>query len=122
METYQDFKELLALFHVHNVEYMIVGGNAMAFHGAPRSTGDIDLFFNATPANGERIFAALRDCGFASLGLTSNLFSEPGQVVQLGRPPLRIDILTDIKAVDWRQADREKVRGTLCGCTGTFYW
>jgi len=111
MEIYPDFRELLALFHAHGVEYVIVGGYAIAFHGAPRATGDIDLLVNPTPTNAERIVAALRDFGFASLAFTANDFSIPGQVVQLGVPPVRIDILTDIEGVTWEQADRGKIAG-----------
>ncbi len=111
MEIHRDFKELLALFHAHNVEFVIVGGYALAFHGAPRSTGDIDLLVNPTEANGEKVVAALNDFGFASLGLTAKDFSTPGQVVQLGVPPVRVDILTDIEGVDWKQADQGKSAG-----------
>ncbi len=111
MEIYPDFRELLALFRAHNVEFVIVGGYAMAFHGAPRATGDIDLLINPSPANAERVVAAINSFGFASLGLTANDFSNPGQVVQLGMPPVRIDILTDIEAVPWQHADQGKVAG-----------
>jgi hypothetical protein len=111
MEIFPDFKELLALFRVHGVEYVIVGGYALAFHGAPRYTDDIDLLINPTPANAQRIVAALDAFGFASLGLTVQDFATPGQVVQLGMPPIRIDILTDIEAVSWEQANRGKIAG-----------
>ncbi len=115
MEIYPAFRELLALFHARGVEYVIVGGYAIAFHGAPRATGDIDLLINPAPANAQRVVAALGDFGFASLGLSSKDFTTPGQVVQLGVPPVRIDILTDIEAVTWNQADQGKVAGTYGG-------
>jgi hypothetical protein len=109
MEIYRDFQELLALFNVHGVEYVIVGGYALAMHGAPRSTGDIDLFINPAPANAERVVAALSAFGFASLGFKPEDFSRPGQIVQLGVSPVRIDILTEIDGVTWEQVDHGKV-------------
>ncbi|MBI4978485.1 MAG: hypothetical protein HZC28_13480 [Spirochaetes bacterium] len=104
MEKQDDFKELLALFNNHGVEYLIVGGYALAFHGAPRSTGDIDLFVNPDPVNAERIMKALDVFGFGDVGLTAADFSAPGRVVQLGYPPVRIDILTSISGVTWEAA------------------
>jgi hypothetical protein len=65
-----DFRELLELFNVHNVEYMIVGGYALAFHGAPRYTGDLDVLVKPDPENARRVLAALAKFGFAALGLT----------------------------------------------------
>ena len=68
MEVQPDFKELLALFNAHRVEYMIVGGYALAFHGAPRFTRDLDVFVKSDPENAQHILAALETFGFASLG------------------------------------------------------
>lgn len=65
-----DFRELLELFNAHNVEYMIVGGYALAFHGAPRYTGDLDVLVKPDPENARRVLAALAKFGFAALGLT----------------------------------------------------
>jgi len=69
METQPDFRELLALFNAHQVEYLIIGGYALAFHGAPRFTGDLDIFVNPEAANAQRILAALAALGFASVCL-----------------------------------------------------
>lgn len=96
MEVPTDFKELLVLFNGNHVEYMIVGGYALAFHGAPRFTGDLDLFVNPTMDNAARVVAALHAFGFGSLGLTSNDFDRPDHVVQLGVSPVRIDLVTSI--------------------------
>ena len=111
MEIRTDFKELLELFNKHKVEYLIVGGYALAFHGAPRVTGDIDLFVRPTDENAERILAALNDFGFGSLDLSRKDFTTPGMVVQLGVPPIRIDIITRVSGVSWQQADAGKVAG-----------
>lgn len=104
MDVQPDFKELLALFNKHRVEYMIVGGYALAYHGAPRYTGDLDLFVKPEPQNARHILAALTDFGFGSLGLESTDFDQPNKVVQLGVPPVRVDIITSLSGVTWREA------------------
>ncbi len=111
MEIRIDFKGLLELFNKHKVEYLIVGGYALAFHGAPRVTGDIDLFVRPTSQNAERILAALDEFGFGSLRLSKGDFTTPGVVVQLGVPPVRIDIITRVSGVSWEKADADKVPG-----------
>ncbi|MFH1719025.1 MAG: nucleotidyl transferase AbiEii/AbiGii toxin family protein [Planctomycetota bacterium] len=111
MEIRTDFKELLELFNKNKVEYLIIGGYALAFHGAPRFTGDIDLFIRPVRENAERILAALNEFGFGSLDLSEDDFTMPGKVVQLGVPPIRIDIVTSISGVSWEKADAGKVPG-----------
>jgi len=88
MEVQPDFRELLALFNDHRVSYMIVGGYALAFHGAPRFTGDLDIFIKPDHENATRIVSALDAFGFASLGLTTTDFERPDQVIQLGVSPV----------------------------------
>jgi hypothetical protein len=111
MEVQKDFKELLELFNRHNVEYVIVGAYALAHHGVPRFTGDIDIYVHPTPENAQKILAALDDFGFGSLDLTAEDFQKPGSVVQLGVPPVRIDIITSITGVVWQEADKGKNEG-----------
>ncbi|UCD51608.1 MAG: hypothetical protein JSW27_03055 [Phycisphaerales bacterium] len=111
MEIPNDFKELLELFNSHKVEYLIVGGYALAFHGAPRVTGDIDLFIRSTRENAERILAALNEFGFGSLHLSIEELTKPGMVIQLGVPPVRIDLITRVTGVSWEKADAAKVPG-----------
>jgi hypothetical protein len=101
MEVQPDFKELLALFNDHRVSYVIVGGYALAFHGAPRFTGDLDIFVKPDHENATRIITALDTFGFASLGLTAVDFESPDQVIQLGVPPVRVDLITSISALSW---------------------
>ena len=111
METHPDFSELLVLFNAHHVEYLIVGGYALAFHGVPRFTGDLDIFVNSEAANAQRILTALAAFGFASVGLTPSDFERPDQVVQLGVPPVRIDLITSITGVSWDEAWAGRVTG-----------
>jgi hypothetical protein len=103
-EVEQDFRELLALFNAHKVEYVIVGAHALAFHGAPRYTGDLDILVRPDAGNARRILDALEEFGFASLGLTIEDFAEPGKVVQLGVAPVRIDLVTSLTGVSWEEA------------------
>ena len=112
MEVQQDFKELLKLFNKHNVEYVIVGGYALAFHGAPRYTGDIDLLIKPDQENAQKVLNALKDFGFAELDLTSSDFFLPGKIVQLGVPPVRIDIITSLTGLTWEQIVPNRVNGT----------
>ncbi len=111
MEVDPDFKELLALFNKHRVEYLVVGGYALAFHGAPRFTGDLDLYVRPAAANARRVLAALDAFGFGSLELTEDDFCLPGKVVQLGVPPIRVDLITSLSGTSWKQADAGKARG-----------
>ncbi len=111
MEVQQDFRDLLALFAAHQVDYLVVGAYALACHGAPRYTGDIDLLVRPDPGNAERILRALHSFGFGTVGLVAEDFSLPNKVVQLGVPPVRIDILTSITGVAWNEAVAGRVEG-----------
>ena len=99
MDIQQDFRDLLELFNSHRVDYVIVGGYALAFHGAPRYTGDIDIFVKPDARNADNIISALEVFGFGSLGLVAADFEKAGQIIQLGVPPVRIDIITSIAVV-----------------------
>jgi len=111
MEVQPDFKELLGLFNTRHVDYLIVGGYALAFHGAPRFTGDLDILVKPDPDNAQKILLALAEFGFGSLGLTSQDFIETERVVQLGVPPVRIDIITSLTGVTWPEAWAGKISG-----------
>lgn len=110
MEVQKDFKELLELLNEHKVKYMIVGGYALAFHGAPRYTGDIDIFVKPEKNNAENVMKALHAFGFGSLDINEDDFSSPNKVVQLGVPPVRIDLITSITGVDWETAENNRVK------------
>lgn len=111
MEVQPDFRDLLALLNEHEVSYLIVGGYALAFHGAPRFTGDIDVYVRPDPENARRVLEALSAFGFSFSSLSVKDFEEPDHVVQLGVPPVRIDLLTSISGVTWEEADAHKVPG-----------
>jgi hypothetical protein len=109
MEVQPDFKELLALFNDHRVSYVIVGGYALAFHGAPRFTGDLDILVKADHENAGRIVTALGVFGFASLGLTESDFDHPDQIIQLGVAPVRVDLITSITGLSWEDVFTSRV-------------
>jgi hypothetical protein len=96
----RDFKEFAALLNACGVEYLVVGGYALAAHGHPRFTGDIDFWVAHDTANIERLLKALHDFGFGSLGLQARDFDDD-TVVQLGLPPRRIDLLTGLDGVEF---------------------
>ena len=113
MEVQPDFRELLALLNEHKVEYLIVGGYALAFHGAPRFTGDIDIFVRPDVENASRVLIALAAFGFRFPNLTAADFESPNKVVELGVPPVRIDIITSISGVSWEEAEAGKEPGNF---------
>jgi hypothetical protein len=104
MEIQQDFKEFFESFNAHDVQFVLVGGYALAFHGVPRYTGDLDVLVNPVPENARRIMAALTDFGFGGLDLEAEDFCVPAQVIQLGVSPVRIDILTSLTGLSWDEA------------------
>jgi len=120
MEVQPDFKELLALLNAHGIEYVIVGGYALAFHGAPRYTGDLDIMVKADSENAARIIKALEKFGFGEAGLTPDDFQQVEKVVQLGVPPVRVDILTSLTGVSSDEAFSGRVEGTYGGVSVYF--
>jgi len=111
MEVQKDFREFVELLNEHEVEFIIVGGYALAFHGVPRFTGDIDVFVKADIENAKRIMNALAAFGFGSLDLTIDDFKDQNKVIQLGLPPVRIDIITSLSGVTWEEVDASKESG-----------
>ncbi len=111
----QDFREFVELLIIHRAEYLIVGGYAVGVHGHPRYTGDLDIWLNPTQENAERVLACVNEFGFASYGLTQNDFIKEGNIVQLGYPPLRIDLLTQIDGVTFRECFENKIQVEIEG-------
>ncbi len=111
MEPQPDFRELLRLFEEHDVEYLVVGAYALAFHGVPRATGDLDILIRADVSNAQAVLSALDAMGFSGLGLSREDFIQPNQVIQLGLPPVRVDILTSLSGVSWEEAIAGRQKG-----------
>ncbi len=106
----QDFKEFIQSLNSNDVRYLVIGGYALAAHGCPRYTKDLDIWLDNGRENSKRIVNALKDFGFASLGLTIADFMTVGQVVQLGYPPNRIDLLTSADGVDFNRCYESRVK------------
>lgn len=113
MKLQNDLREFIVLLNSLKVDYLIVGGHAVAFHGYPRFTGDIDFFVRPTLENAERLVSVLRAFGFTDPGLVPETFSQPRKVVQLGVPPNRIDLLTRIDGVSFEEAWAGRIESEL---------
>jgi hypothetical protein len=112
---FQDWSEFLRLLTRHRARFLLIGGHAMAVHARPRHTEDLDLFLDATKANAPRVLRALADFGFGSVAPRVELLERPEKVFMLGRLPYRIDLLTRIDGVDFRQAWAGKVEAQIGG-------
>ncbi len=111
MKTEKDYEEFLELLNRHKVRYCIIGAYALSFHARPRYTKDIDILVEASLDNAQRILAVLEEFGFSSLNLRVEDFSEKGNIIQLGYEPVRIDIITSIKGLDFSDIWEKRVQG-----------
>ena len=110
-----DWKEFLSLLNSHRVRFVIVGAHALAAHGVPRFTGDLDVLVEPTPRNAKKVLEVLRVFGFGSVGVTEADLDHAGMVVRLGQPPVGIDILTSISGVGFAAAWKNRARSVLGG-------
>jgi hypothetical protein len=108
MNLEPDFRDFVEILNKHEVEYMVVGGYALAFHGEPRFTGDLDIWIDCTETNAKKMVAVMKDFGAASLGFTKKDFLDEAIIKQIGQPPLRIDILGEIDGVRYSDAVKDK--------------
>jgi len=105
----RDFRDLLAEFNAHGVEFLVVGAHALAAHGCVRATKDLDVWIRPQPENAKRTMGALRTFGAPLHDLSERDLSTPGVTFQIGLPPLRIDIMTTISGVDFEEAWRSRM-------------
>ena len=118
MDLPQDWREFLSSLNAKRVRYLVIGAHALAAHGAPCYTADLDVWVEPTNANAEKVMVALRAFGFGALkGLTADDFVDLDKVVMLGVPPMRIDLLTSISGVKFATAWKRRVRTKLGGVT-----
>ena len=110
-----DLREFVELLNALKVRYIVVGAFALAYHGYPRYTGDIDLFIERSPENALAILNTIRQFGFGDLDLSSEDFLQEDQVIQLGVAPSRIDLLTFLSGVEFQDAWATRVQGELAG-------
>jgi hypothetical protein len=114
MELAPDFDEFFESLTAHGVEFLVVGAYALAFHGAPRFTGDIDIFFRPTAINTARLLAALESFGFPPGELRAEDVTNPDRILQLGVEPVQIHLMSAISGVEWDDAWRGRDVGR-CG-------
>lgn len=107
----KDFEEFIALLNAHKVDYLVVGGYAVAFHGKPRSTKDLDIWIHPTDANAERLMIVLNEFGFGQTGLSKADLLKPDNIVQLGYAPVRIDLIITVPGVEFDAAWLNRVTG-----------
>ena len=115
MNLEKDLREFIELLNALNVRYIVVGAFAVAYHGYPRFTADIDLFIERSAENAERIMDVIQQFGFADLGLSIDDFLKEDQVIQLGVAPNRIDLLTFLSAVEFGEAWVTREQAEIAG-------
>ncbi len=115
----QDFKEFLRLLNSHSVEYMVIGGYAVGYYGYPRATGDLDIWIGVHPKNAENLIRALRDFGFDFPDTDKNVFLQDNKVFRMGKPPIRIELLTAISGLNFMDCYPNCIKTTLDGIPAT---
>lgn len=111
----QDFKEFIQLLNDNQVRYLVVGGYAVAMHGYPRYTKDIDIWLEMTPENAQATVKVLQQFGFGSLNLQPDDFLAPDSIIQLGYPPNRIDLITTPDGVNFETCYNSRVETNING-------
>jgi hypothetical protein len=115
MRLSNDLREFLESLNSRGIDYVIVGAHSLAFHGRPRYTGDLGILVRSTPENAAKLVDLLNQFGFADAGFKESDFTKPEQLIQLGRAPNRIDLLTSITGVTSDDALTSKVPAELDG-------
>ena len=114
MDLASDFDEFIGSLNAHGVEFLIVGAYALAFHGAPRFTGDLDLLVRPTVENASRVLAAVRAFGFPVETLRPVDLTDPRRILEMGIEPVQIHVMSAISGVSWDEAWQTRVAG-VCG-------
>ena len=112
-----DFREFLQLLNAHQVEYLLVGGYAVGYHGYPRATVDMDIWIRREASNAEQMVLVLREFGFDVPNLSKDLFLREDQIVRMGVPPIRLEIFTSIPGVQFDDCYRSRIVDELGGIT-----
>jgi predicted nucleotidyltransferase len=108
IELHPDFRDFLRLLNSHHVEYLVVGGYAVGYHGYPRATGDLDIWIALSEANAEKTARTLYDFGMSQGGVTKALFTEKSKVIRMGVPPVRIEVITTASGIDFEQCYKHR--------------
>ncbi len=113
MELPRDFKEFFLLLNKRLVKYLLVGGYAVTYHGYTRATGDIDIWVETNLENGKRIIEVIREFGFRSLKIDEKIFIKENQIIRMGVPPLKIELLTTLSGVAFNECYRKRIKARI---------
>ena len=113
MEVAPDFDEFIGSLTAHGVEFIVVGAYALAFHGAPRFTGDLDILVRPAVDNATRLLAALAAFGFPVTDLSPEAITDRRRMLEMGVPPVQIHVMSAISGVEWEEAWSDRVEGSL---------
>jgi len=112
MDLHKDFRDLCLLLNAAKVDFLIVGGYALAFHGAPRFTGDLDIYVRPEQDHISRMLTALSEFGFPTGNTSAEYVLKEHKILQLGRNPVQVHVMTSITGVSWSEAWESRERGT----------
>ena len=115
LELPEDFREFLKLLNANGVRYLLIGGYAVGFHGYPRATNDIDIFVSKDAENAQRLVESLIDFGFETSALSIELFMQEKSIVRMGVEPLKIEIANFISGIEFEEAYKDKIIGSING-------
>ena len=105
----EDFKEFLRLLNVHEVEYLLIGGYAVGYHGYPRTTADMDIWFAISPQNAVKLYDVFIEFGMTDPSLSSDIFMQPKKIIRMGLPPIRIEVMGEIDGVNFDDCYKKRV-------------
>jgi hypothetical protein len=108
-----DFKEFLKLLTEHAVEYLLIGGYAVGYHGYPRATADMDIWVAVSPENASRLVSVFKLFGLSDATISPATFQTPGRIIRMGLPPMRIEVLTDIDGVEFAECHAARVQAVI---------
>lgn len=111
----RDFRDFLSLLDAHEVKYLLVGGYAVGFHGYPRATADMDIWVSRTEENARRLEAVLEGFGFKDVAPVGQALVQADQVVRMGVPPMRIELITSISGVEFDACYEARIESVLDG-------
>lgn len=110
-----NFADFLKSLNAQCVEYLVVGGYAVGYHGFVRATGDLDVFVRPSAENAERLLAAFKDFGLDVPELTAAVFMEPGRIVRIGVPPVRLEVMNAISGVSFDDCFGQRIEESIAG-------
>ncbi|HTB63843.1 MAG TPA: nucleotidyltransferase [Opitutales bacterium] len=116
----KNFIDFLRLLNSNGVKYLVIGGYAVGYHGAVRATGDLDVFVETSPENAAALMAVFAAFGFAGPELRQEIFLEPGKIVRIGRPPLRIEVMNRISGIAFAECFDQRIEELIEGVSIPF--